>query len=147
MKIKHFVLFLSKIYYKFVIMFQDQEFLVFFINHAISPRTTCSKPFFTWVYFHQHSIILRNWIVCLHHYARIMLKVGVLRVISLVFLLLARCRFQTQSSIISILLKTYGETLVKSLRQLEKLDFKKSKAQLNFGFLLTWKKNNVIPKT
>ena len=76
-----------------------------------------------------------------------MLKVGVLRVITLVFLFLTRCRFQTQSSIISFLLKTYGENLVKSVRKLDKLDFKHNKAQLNFGFLLTWKKNNVIPKS
>ena len=50
-----------------------------------------------------------------------------IRVISLVFLFLVRCRFPTQFSIISILRKRYGENLVKSVRKLEKLDFKHKK--------------------
>ena len=62
------------------------------------------------------------------------------------FLFLVRCRFPTQFSIISILRKRYGENLVKSVRKLEKLDFKHKKAQLDLEFLQTCKKNNVIPK-
>ena len=74
-----------------------------------------------------------------------MLKTGMLRVITLVFLFLVRCRFPTQFSIISILRKRYGENLVKSVRTLEKLDFKHKKTQLDLEFLRTCKKNNVIP--
>ena len=69
-----------------------------------------------------------------------------IRVITLVFLFLVRCRFPTQFSIISILRKRYGEKLVKSVRKLEKLDFKHKKIQLDLEFLQTSKKNNVIPK-
>ena len=69
-----------------------------------------------------------------------------IRVIALVFLFLVRCRFPTQFSIINILRKRYGENLVKSVRKLEKLDFKHKKAQLDLEFLQTCKKNNVIPK-
>ena len=56
------------------------------------------------------------------------------------------CRFPTHSSIISILRKRYGENLVKSVRTLEKFDFKHKKTQLDLEFLETCKKNNVIPK-
>ena len=75
-----------------------------------------------------------------------MLKTGVLRVITLVFLFFVRCRFSTQFSIISILQKRYGENLVKSVRKLEKLDFKHKKTYLDLEFLKTCKKNNFIPK-
>ena len=74
-----------------------------------------------------------------------MLKAGTLRIITLVFLFLVRCRFPTQFSIVSILRKRYGEDLVKSVRKLEKLDFKHKKAQLDLEFLQTCKRNNVIP--
>ena len=73
-----------------------------------------------------------------------MLKTGVLRVITLVFLFLVKCSFPTQFSIISILRKKYGENLVKSVRELEKVDFQHKKAQLDLEFLQTCKKNNVI---
>ena len=75
-----------------------------------------------------------------------MLKTEVLRVITLVFLFLVRCRFPTQFSIISTLQKRYSENLVKSVRKLEKLDFKHKKVQLDLEFLQTCKKNNIIPK-
>ena len=42
--------------------------------------------------------------------------------------------------------KRYGESLVKSVRKLGKLDFKHKKAQLDLEFLQTCKKNNVVPK-
>ena len=75
-----------------------------------------------------------------------MLKTEVLRVITLVFLFLVRCRFPTQFSIINILRKRYGKNLFKSVRKLEKLDFKHKTAQLDLEFLQTCKKNNIIPK-
>ena len=75
-----------------------------------------------------------------------MLKTGLLGVITLVFLFLVRCRFPTQFCIISILRKWYGHNLIKSIRKLEKLDFKPKKAQLDLGFLRTCKKNNVSLK-
>ena len=74
-----------------------------------------------------------------------MLKTRVLRVITLVFLFLVKCKFPTQFSIISILRKRYGENLVKSVRKLEKLDLKHKKAQVDLEFLQSCKKN-VIPK-
>ena len=75
-----------------------------------------------------------------------MLKMGVLRFITLVFLFVVRYRFPTQFSIISILRKRHGENLVKSVRELEKLDIRHKKVQLDLEFLQTCKKNNVIPK-
>ena len=74
-----------------------------------------------------------------------MLKTGALRVITLVFLFLVRCRFPTQFYIISTLQKRYGVNLVKSVRKLEKSDFKHKKAYLDLEFLRACKKNNVIP--
>ena len=68
-----------------------------------------------------------------------MLKTGMLRVITLVFLFLVKCRFPTHSSIICILRKRYGENLVKSVRKLEKLDFKHKKTQLDLESLQTCK--------
>ena len=69
-----------------------------------------------------------------------------LHVITLVFLFLARCRFPTQFSIISILQTRYGENFVKCVRKLENLDSKHNKAQVDLEFLKTCKKNNAIPK-
>ena len=74
-----------------------------------------------------------------------MSKTRVLRVITLVFLFLVKCKFPTQFSIISILRKRYGENLVKSVRKLEKLDLKHKKAQVDLEFLQSYLKN-VIPK-
>ena len=74
------------------------------------------------------------------------LKAEVLRVITLVLLFLLRCRFLTQFFFISILQKRYAGNLVKSVRKLEKLDFKHKKAQLGLKLLQSCKKNNGIPK-
>ena len=71
---------------------------------------------------------------------------GVLHIITLVFLFLGRCRFPTQFSIIGILRKRYGENVVKSIRKMKKLDFRDKKAQLDLEFLRTYKENNIIPK-
>ena len=62
------------------------------------------------------------------------------------FLFLVRCRFLTQFSISSILRKSFGENLVKSVRKLGKLDFKHKKVQLDLEVLQACKKINVIPK-
>ena len=68
-----------------------------------------------------------------------------IRVLTLVFLFLVRCRFPAQLSIINVLRKRYGETLVKHVRKLEKLDFKYKKASLDLEFLLICKRQNIIP--
>ena len=68
-----------------------------------------------------------------------------IRVITLVFLFLVRCRFPAQLSIINVLRKRYGDTVVKQVRKLEKLDFKYKKASLDLQFLQTCKRQNVIP--
>ena len=73
-----------------------------------------------------------------------MLKTGVSRVITLVFLFLPRCSFPTQYSISIILRMRYGESLAKSMTKLEKLDFIHKKVQLDLEFLQTFIENNVI---
>ena len=68
-----------------------------------------------------------------------------IRVITLVFLFLVRCRFPVQLSIISVLGKRYGDTVVKQVRKFEKLDFKCKIASLDLQFLQMCKSQNVIP--
>ena len=70
---------------------------------------------------------------------------GMLRVITLVFLFLVRCRFPVQLLIISLLRKRCGDTVVKQVRKFEKLDFKCKKASLDLQFLQMCKSQNVIP--
>ena len=69
---------------------------------------------------------------------------GMIRVITLVLLFLVRCRFPAQLSIIDVLRKRYGDTVVRQVRKLEKLDFKYKKASLDLQFLQICKSQNVI---
>ena len=66
-------------------------------------------------------------------------------VITLVLLFFVRCRFPVQLSIINVLCKRYGDTVVKQVRKLEKLDFKCKKASLDLQFLQISKSENAIP--
>ena len=65
------------------------------------------------------------------------------RIITYVFLFLARLRFPAQDSIIKILRSCYGDGLVKKVR---KFDFKYRKALLDLEFLQSCKKEKLIPK-
>ena len=69
-----------------------------------------------------------------------------LSVSSHVFLFLTRLRFPAQDSIIKILLRRYGDGLVKKVRKFEKFDFKYRKALLDLEFLQSCKKEKLIPK-
>ena len=67
------------------------------------------------------------------------------RIITYIFLVLARLRFPAQDSIIKILRRRDGDGLVKKVRKLEKSDFKYRKALLDFEFLQSCKKEKLIP--
>ena len=75
-----------------------------------------------------------------------LLGLSTFRIITYVFLFLARLRFPAQDSIIKILRRRYGDGLVKKVRKFEKFDFKYRKALLDFEFLQSCKKEKLIPK-
>ena len=68
------------------------------------------------------------------------------RIITNVFLFLARLRFPAQDSIIKNLRRRYGNGLVKKVQKFEKFDFKYRKAPLDLEFLQSCKKEKLIPK-
>ena len=74
------------------------------------------------------------------------LGLSTFRIITYVFLFLARLRFPAQDSIIKILRRRYGDGLVKKVRKFEKFDFKYRKALLDLEFLQSCKKEKLIPK-
>ena len=74
------------------------------------------------------------------------LGLSTFRIITYVFLFLARLRFPAQDSIIKILRRRYGDGLVKKVQKFEKFDFKYRKALLDLEFLQSWKKDKLIPK-
>ena len=74
------------------------------------------------------------------------LGLSTFRIITYVFLFLARLRFPAQDSIIKILRRRYGDGLVKKVRKFEKFDFKYRKPLLDLEFLQSCKKEKLIPK-
>ena len=68
------------------------------------------------------------------------------RIITYVFLFLARLRYPAQDSIIKILQRHADDGLVKKVRKFEKFDFKYRKVLLDFEFLQSCKKEKFIPK-
>ena len=74
------------------------------------------------------------------------LGLSTFRIITYVFLFLARLRFPAQDSIIKILRRRYGDGLVKKVQKFEKFDFKYRKALLDLEFLQSCKKDKLIPK-
>ena len=74
------------------------------------------------------------------------LGLSTFRIITYVFLFLARLRFPAQVSIIKILQRRYGDGLVKKVQKFEKFDFKYRKALLGLEFLQSCKKDKLIPK-
>ena len=63
------------------------------------------------------------------------LGLSTFRIITYVFLFLARLRFPAQDSIIKMLRRRYGDGLVKKVRKFKKFDFKYRKALLDLEFL------------
>ena len=104
------------------------------INHHAVRRFICFSAIINQHEFHLQSILRPSYQFF-----------GMIRVITLVFLFLVRCRFPVQLSIISVLGKRYGDTVVKQVRKFEKLDFKYKIASLDLQFLQMCKSQNVIP--
>ena len=69
-----------------------------------------------------------------------------MRVVTLVFLFLARTRLPKTESIPSIIRRRYGDKVLREVRQFEKLDYKLRKVQLDLDFLCKCKGSHVIPK-
>ena len=74
------------------------------------------------------------------------LGLSTFRIITYMFLFLARLRFPAQDSIIKVLRRRYGDGLVKKVWKLEKFDFKYRKALLDLEFLQSRKREKLIPK-
>ena len=69
-----------------------------------------------------------------------------LKALALVFMFLIRLRFPKNLSLIQVIHKRYGNTVVKQVRRFEKLDFKHRKAALDLQFLKTCQEFKVTPK-
>ena len=69
-----------------------------------------------------------------------------LRVLTLVLTFLIRLRFPPRLGFVDVLTKRYGTDSLPLYRNLEKLDFKLKKTNLDLNFLLTCKRHGVIPK-
>ena len=69
-----------------------------------------------------------------------------LKTLALVFMFLIRLRFPKNLSLIQVIHKRYGNTVVKQVRRFEKLDFKHRKAALDLQFLKTCQEFKVTPK-
>ena len=69
-----------------------------------------------------------------------------LKALALVFMFLIRLIFPKNLSLIQFIHKRYGNTVVKLVRRLEKLDFKHRKAALDLQFLKTCQDFKVTPK-
>ena len=70
----------------------------------------------------------------------------VLKALALVFSFLIQLRFPKNLSLIQVINKRYGNTVVKLVRRFEKLDFKHRKAALDLQFLKTCQEFKVTPK-
>ena len=69
-----------------------------------------------------------------------------LKALPLVFMFLTWLRFLKNLSLIQVIYKRYGNTVVKLVRRFEKLDFKHRKAALDLQFLKTCQEFKVTPK-
>ena len=69
-----------------------------------------------------------------------------LRVVVITILFIFRLRFPKGKSIADVIRKTYGDHVVKSMRKLEKLDYKRRKVELDISYLETCRDNDIIPK-
>ena len=69
-----------------------------------------------------------------------------LKIVGLVFLFIVRLRFPLDKPISVIIRLRYGDSVLKSIRKFEKLDFKIRKLLLDLNFLDSCVVNNVIPR-
>ena len=67
------------------------------------------------------------------------------RVLSLVYLFLVRCRFPSSSTVPDIVRSRYGDQVLSKIRKYEKLDFKFKKSHLDITFLETCLEYDVMP--
>ena len=66
-------------------------------------------------------------------------------VISIVFLLIIRCRFPSSKSLSDIIRLRYGNHVLKIVRKFEKLDYRVRKIICDISFLQTCKDNDLCP--
>ena len=69
-----------------------------------------------------------------------------LRIITLALTFLIRLRFPPRLGFVQVLTNRYGPEALSLYRNLEKLDLKLKKTDLDLNFLLTCKRHSVIPK-
>ena len=74
------------------------------------------------------------------------MKLCFIRVIALVFMVIAKWRFPIRLSIPRVIRKRYGSQTLKQLRRLERLDFKYRKCMLDIEFTNKCQLFGVIPK-
>ena len=67
------------------------------------------------------------------------------RVLSLVYLFLVRCRFPSGSSVPDIVRGRYGDQVLSKIRKYEKLDYKVAKSKLDITFLEVCIEHDVMP--
>ena len=67
------------------------------------------------------------------------------RVLSLIYLFLVRCRFPFRSSVSDIVRGRYGDQVVAKVRKYEKLDYKVGKSKLDITFLEVCLEHDVMP--
>ena len=68
------------------------------------------------------------------------------RVFTLVCLFIIRCRFPADKSVAVIIRERYGSNVLKDVRKLEKIDFKKRKVKLDINYLETCRDAKVLPR-
>ena len=68
-----------------------------------------------------------------------------LKVFTLVCLFIIRLRFPPSKSIANIIRTRYGDSTLKNVRRLEKIDYKKRKLELDINFLETCKDAKIVP--
>ena len=69
-----------------------------------------------------------------------------MRVVAIVLLFRIQLRFPLSKSMSQIISGRYGDTTIKRLRKLEKIDYSLRKAELDLEFLIRCRDNNVKPR-
>ena len=69
-----------------------------------------------------------------------------MRVVAIVLLFRIQLRFPLSKSMSQIISSQYGDTTIKRLRKLEKIDYSLRKAELDLEFLIRCRDNNVKPR-
>ena len=68
------------------------------------------------------------------------------KAVSIAFLFLVRVHFPRPLSTIKVLQKSYGDAIVKKVREFEKFGFKYRKVLFDIGFLEACLKSKIMPK-